>query len=104
MSAVAVGVDVLAEEGRLLAPAGGEGLGLPYHADEVAAALAAAGVWDDAEGAEVVAAAHDGDPGRDGLDAVGDDVGVGLVFGEVHRQSFPARSGLLQQVGQAPVT
>ena len=103
MSAVAVGVDVLAEEGHLLAPAGGEGFGFPHDADEVAAALAAAGVRDHAEGAEVVAAAHDGEPGGDALDAIRDDIGVGLVFGEVHRHPFPARSGLLEQVRQGPV-
>src|SRR2546422_2598494 len=103
MGTVSVRVDVLAEKGHLFAPGGGEALGFPHDAHEVAAALASAGVWNHAEGAEVVAAAHDGDPGRDAFDAVGDDIDVGLVFGEVHRQTFPACGSPLQQVGQGPV-
>src|SRR5213593_4803915 len=100
MGTGSVRVDVLAEQRHLFAPAGGEGLGFPHDTDEVAAAFASAGVRDHAESAEVVAAPHDGDPASNAFDAVGGNVSVGLVLGEVHHHAFPACGGPLQQVGQ----
>ena len=63
----AVTGDDLAEEGDFLHALGGE---LPAFGDDVgdgAAALLAAGVGDDAEGAILVAALHDADKGGDGF-------------------------------------
>ncbi len=101
----AVGVDVLPQQGDFAvtvvekrAHLGQDGLG-------VAAPLAAAGVGHHAVGAEVVAAAHDGDEGADAvlIQPHRGDFGVGLLGGEQHVDPLAARLGLADQARQIAV-
>ena len=79
---VAVGVHGLAEEGELLEAHLGELVGLTEHLAGRGSTLAAAGIGDDTEGAELVAAALDGDPAGDAFGAGGRDALVGLALVE----------------------
>ena len=76
---VAIGVDGLPEKNDFLEPLRGGVLDLLDHVLDGEASLAPAHVWNDAEGAELVAPAHDADPGADSVGTGGSEIGVGLI-------------------------
>ena len=104
-----VRIHVLPEQRDLLVAVGGQMFDPPEDALRVARPLAPARVGDDAEAAEVVAAAHDGEPGIHALGAFGKNVIVGFVFREVHGQDALGLFVLLcldrlrEQIGQAAI-
>ena len=100
-----IAVDVLAQEGHLLIAPPEDVAGLPDDGMGVPGALRAAGIRDDAVGADVVAAAHDGDEGGDavGVHADRGDVAVGLLAGQQHVDLRVALGGRGEQARQAPV-
>ena len=100
--AVVVGVHGLAQEHDLPETLRHGRPYLAYQVRERQTAFAAAGVGDDAVGAELVAAALDGDPGAHARLALGLEVAVGLVAVEPRvRDRFPGRAP--EQVGKRAV-
>ena len=99
MVAVEVRVDILYKQGDLLAAARRQCLRFRQHVVQRTASLAAAGVRHHAEGAEVVAPAHDRDPCGYARDRVGSDVGIGLILRTVGCQFLSSFPGVLQQLG-----
>ena len=100
---LAVAVDVLAEEGDVLIPGLDEAARLCHDVVKAPGALPAPDVGDDAVGAEVVAAVHDGEPGLDAAlpvhgQALRDDA---LAGRDLKDPASPPRRALVE-LGEAP--
>ena len=83
-----VGIDVLAQKRDLLEAFTGDTGGFVENTVRISRPFTPARIGNHTETAEVVAAAHDGDPGVDAWNARGNDVIVCLILGQIHGQGF----------------
>ena len=103
--AEAVGVDILAQQCHLAVAVPEQCPDLRENGFGIAAAFAAAGIGHHAVGAEVVAAAHDGDEGAHAVavEPHGSDLGIGLLGREQDIDALAARFGFAHKPGQVAV-
>ncbi len=100
---ITIGIHGLAEIDDFLIPLGDECVDLLKKCGERHTALAASHIGNNAEGAKLIAPAHDGDPCPDALSVHGGDVGIRLVAIQSHRDQRFVWSFLLQEGGEIPV-
>ena len=101
---IAVGVDVLAEEGDLFVTAGLQVAHFVEDGLHVTAALASAGIGHDAVGAEIITTAHDGHETADRTADTGwDDLAIGLGGTQFYIHRLMALFALREQVGDIKV-
>ena len=90
MITVAIGVHVLTQKCHLPEPASNEIPNLTEDTEQGPAPLSPPGEGNDTEGAELVAAAHDRDPGADSIGAKGNDIVIVFHTREPHGNAlFP---------------